>query len=491
VKKVRVTAEKFKPMKIGVFMLAFAAIGSILLIISHAAPNGCDTTGVLGTVTNSISVPETGTYKVWVRMQVPETTNTSNSNGVRLELAGASTQCFTVTTTSSSAVNAWQWVNTDATAASTPLITASMTTGTYTSKILGLKAGVKVDKVILLKSDSTCIPSNDFTSGDPGENCTTPIPTVTLTANPTSVTSGKASALTWATTNATSCTAKDGWSGSKGMSGTNISTGNLTTTTKFTLSCTGPGGTAADASATVTVTAAPAPTVTFAASPGTVNTGGSSTLTWNVTNADTCTASGSWSGSKVVTAGDHTASTGALTATSTYALSCVGAGGTTNKNVTVTVNSTPPTDTTAPTVTMGVTGTSMSDGSIRVGDKSKITWAPVVTDGSGIKTVVYSVNGATVTLMSGAYEFGSQPGGNGDYTLKVVATDNSASANVTTTQTVIKLRYPDFNRDGHVNISDIGALTKNWAKASTNYDLTADGIVGISDIGILTKVWNP
>lgn len=77
-------------------------------------------------------------------------------------------------------------------------------------------------------------------------------PTVTLAANPTSVTSGGSSTLTWSSTNSTSCTASGGWSGSKATSGSQTLT-NLTTTATYTLTCTGAGGSAAR-SATITVT---------------------------------------------------------------------------------------------------------------------------------------------------------------------------------------------------------------------------------------------
>ncbi len=80
------------------------------------------------------------------------------------------------------------------------------------------------------------------------------IPTVSLSASPTSVSSGSASTLTWSSTNATSCTTSGAWTGSKATSGTQ-STGNLTTTSTYTLTCTGTGG-SANASATVTVGAA-------------------------------------------------------------------------------------------------------------------------------------------------------------------------------------------------------------------------------------------
>ena len=80
----------------------------------------------------------------------------------------------------------------------------------------------------------------------------TPAPTATISANPTSVSSGGSSTLTWSSTNATSCTASGGWSGSKAVSGTQTLT-NLTATATYSITCTGAGGTSPAASATVTV----------------------------------------------------------------------------------------------------------------------------------------------------------------------------------------------------------------------------------------------
>jgi hypothetical protein len=82
---------------------------------------------------------------------------------------------------------------------------------------------------------------------------TPPPPTVTLTANPTSVTSGNSSTLTWTSTGATSCAASGQWSGSRAVSGSQ-SVGPLTVESTFTLTCSGPGGSTAR-SATVTVRA--------------------------------------------------------------------------------------------------------------------------------------------------------------------------------------------------------------------------------------------
>jgi hypothetical protein len=100
------------------------------------------------------------------------------------------------------------------------------------------------------------------------------------------------------------------------------------------------GGSGATVYPTLTPTggcpAAPgAPVVSFTASPTTVSSGGSSTLNWTVTGANSCTASGAWSGSKNASGGSQ--STGALVSSQTYNLSCSNANGTTVRSATVSV----------------------------------------------------------------------------------------------------------------------------------------------------------
>ena len=83
--------------------------------------------------------------------------------------------------------------------------------------------------------------SDSTTNG--GSAPLTTAPTVSLSANPTSVASGASSTLSWSSANATSCTASGAWSGTKPTSGS-ASTGNLTAAANtFVLSCSGPGGT--------------------------------------------------------------------------------------------------------------------------------------------------------------------------------------------------------------------------------------------------------
>jgi beta-glucanase (GH16 family) len=56
------------------------------------------------------------------------------------------------------------------------------------------------------------------------------------------VTAGQATSLSWATTNASSCTASGAWSGAQAVSGSETS-GALSSDSTFTLNCVGPGGT--------------------------------------------------------------------------------------------------------------------------------------------------------------------------------------------------------------------------------------------------------
>jgi hypothetical protein len=82
------------------------------------------------------------------------------------------------------------------------------------------------------------------------------VPTVTFSASTTSVTAGQPVQLTWSTENATACTASGGtgWSGGEAISGSSAIVVNTSET--LTLTCSGPGGSAAQ-SITVSATTAP------------------------------------------------------------------------------------------------------------------------------------------------------------------------------------------------------------------------------------------
>jgi hypothetical protein len=160
-----------------------------------------------------------------------------------------------------------------------------------------------------------------------------PLPTAQLTAMPDTVASGSTSMLTWTSTNATACTASGGWSGSLGVSGSQ-NTAAVATSTTYSLTCNGPGGTSAPATVVVNVV----PTATLTVFPSLIEPGGSSMLTWSSSNAASCTASDGWTG-MLPTGGAQ--STGAISTTTAYSLTCTGAGGTSSvATATLTVSST-------------------------------------------------------------------------------------------------------------------------------------------------------
>lgn len=83
---------------------------------------------------------------------------------------------------------------------------------------------------------------------------------------------------------------------------------------------------------------APMPTISLAVNPSTINLGQTSTLSWNVTNATTCVASGSWSGNQPMH-GSISLSPQAA-ATYTYTLTCSNSRRSAHRSVTLTVNNT-------------------------------------------------------------------------------------------------------------------------------------------------------
>jgi len=184
------------------------------------------------------------------------------------------------------------------------------------------------------------------------------LPTVQLAANPTVVAAGSTSRLTWSSAHATSCAASGDWSGTLASSGTQ-NTGALTANAIFSLTCTGPGGSSAAATAPVIVNQLPI--VALTATPTAVASGGASTLTWTSANADSCMAYGGWSGT---VAASGTQSTGPIVATTVYSIVCTGLGGVTPP-ATATVASIP-----VPTATLAATPTAVASG-----NASELTWS--------------------------------------------------------------------------------------------------------------------
>jgi hypothetical protein len=144
--------------------------------------------------------------------------------------------------------------------------------------------------------------------------------------------------LSWDATNASSCQAADGWSGSRSVSGT-TSSGSLTSTTSYSLTCSGPGG-SVTLDRTVMVNPAPpppAPKVTLSAADTVIDEGATTSLNWSSSDATECTASGGWSGSRSTSG---SAVVGPLSVRTTFSISCSGAGGSALAMVAISVNGT-------------------------------------------------------------------------------------------------------------------------------------------------------
>ena len=164
-----------------------------------------------------------------------------------------------------------------------------------------------------------------------------PAPTVQISANPTSINAGGSSTLTVIAVNATqvTLTGTDGSSYPLVNAAGGTQSVSPAATTTYTATATGPGGNVS-ASTTVTVTANPAPTVTITANPTSVASGNSSTLTVVATNATQVSISGSDGRKYDLQATGGTQSV-TPSATTSYKVTAMGAGGTVTASASVTV----------------------------------------------------------------------------------------------------------------------------------------------------------
>jgi hypothetical protein len=147
-------------------------------------------------------------------------------------------------------------------------------------------------------------------------------PSVSLSASSTLVDPGGTVSLRWSSAGADGCTASGGWSGSRPLNGSEV-VGPLPATTTYTLSCSGSGG-GSVRQVTIAVNDGNGAWVQLSAAPPYVESGGTSTLSWNATGATGCTAGGGWTGAQPAS-GSFTV--GPIDATTTYQLNCEGPDG--------------------------------------------------------------------------------------------------------------------------------------------------------------------
>ncbi|MCZ2078840.1 MAG: LamG domain-containing protein [Bryobacterales bacterium] len=157
-------------------------------------------------------------------------------------------------------------------------------------------------------------------------------------ASPASITSGASSTLSWSVSGATSLSINQGVGT---VTGTTSKSVKPTATTTYTLTATNAAGSVTK-TATVTVSAAPPPPEppvisSFKASPASITSGASSTLSWSVSGATSLSIN-----QGVGTVTGTTSKSVKPTATTTYTLTATNAAGSVTKTATVTVSAAQP-----------------------------------------------------------------------------------------------------------------------------------------------------
>src|ERR1700680_3960462 len=147
-------------------------------------------------------------------------------------------------------------------------------------------------------------------------------PSITLAAQPSTVSSGSSTVLTWNASNASSVSVS-------GL-GTFPATGSVkvtpTATTTYTATATGPGGTTQSSTVVSVTTSGPPPTVVLSAQPSIIAPGASAVLSWTTTNTTSVSIAG------VGTFGATGSTMVTPASTTTYPATATGPGGTAVSN---------------------------------------------------------------------------------------------------------------------------------------------------------------
>ena len=191
----------------------------------------------------------------------------------------------------------------------------------------GLKPFARTKSYLALLVATIVLASCGGNTGSGGGS--SPAPTASLTATPSTITAGQNITLTWASTNADQGSVDNGV-GAVGLNGnTHLQP---TATTTYTYTVTGPGG-KATAYATVTVNPPPPPTATLTVTPAVTLPGQPVVITWTSTNADSGNLDPGFGA-----VGPTGVAGRSPTATTIYTFTATGAGGSTTATAKVTVN---------------------------------------------------------------------------------------------------------------------------------------------------------
>lgn len=157
-----------KKLRVGLSFIVLVALISIGFTEKTYAA-ACSPSADYGSASYTIpTLPATGEYTIWSRINVPDTTN----NSYFVEIAQGSTKtCYKIGDSSAITPNTWKWINyQNGSTTSAAKFTFTATTG-YTMRLVGAEPNVKLDKVMFI-SDS-CVPKDSGFGDDCGNSVTT------------------------------------------------------------------------------------------------------------------------------------------------------------------------------------------------------------------------------------------------------------------------------------------------------------------------------
>ena len=265
-------------------------------------------------------------------------------------------------------------------------------------------------------------------------------PAVTLNSDPDSILLGETSTLTWNTVNAETCLIDQGIGSVDPNGSIDVSPSE---TTVYTITATGPGGTASESVSVAVIQ--PPPTVSINATPDTITFGGSFTLSWDSTEALSCFIEPGIG--DVETSGSIILSP---IETTTYTITATGQGGTASSTTTVTVSYPVP-----------VAKISANPETINSGEPSVLTWSSANATECSIEPDIgnvdlngsISVNPAEITT----------------YTLTASNPGGTATNSVTVSVTYLTPTASIFAEPEIINIGSPCTLTWNTSYASSVY----------------------
>lgn len=452
-----------------------------------------------GKVTQTVNIPSTGTYRVWSRIKAPNSTN----NSFLMDIDGGT--CYTVGNNSAIPANTWTWVNYQ-NGSTSNVISVSLTGGNHTVVMYGNEPDVQLDRVVFT-TDTTCTPTGT------GDNCanppdtTPPVVSITSPSNGATV-SGSFTVAASASDDVSVARVEfyvDGTLRTNDTSSpysTTVDAGSLSVgshaLTARAYDAAGNNVTSSTVSITVADTTAPTVSLTAPAAGATIS--GTASVTANASDnigvarveffvdgasrgTDTTSPYAISLNTTTLSNGSHSITARAYDAAGNNTTSAA-------RSVTVSNATTPPPDTTAPSVSISnpAAGATVS-GSIEI--------SATATDNVGVTRVEFFVDGTLRNTDSSApfsFSFATSSLTNGTHSVTAKAYDaagnvgNASARSFTVSNT--SYRSEDINQDGKVNLLDFSLLASKFGQQGTSLgraDINADGKVNLLDFSRLAS----